>query len=445
MVVYNISVSNRKISLISQTEEVAVGGNKGYEVRFTFDGEWEGKDKVASFFFGGSHYLVEFNGDYCEVPPIFNSNSFRIGVYVGEKTDETNYMSTDTIEIPCKISVRDYISGSRPNGEFGKNYTYEAKGYAEDAKEYADKAEGVLFSANGIESRVSKNEKIIQNIVDGIAPSHFYVDDSVAYSKDVPSNALPYAEINKVGGNVTAIKSSGANLFNIADLHESAVIVGNSFTPAVYAFNQDFFTNTVGASTPIPMEYIDKLIYLEAGNYTFSWESNAIDSRVTICTVSPNDGSVISQFFDNESGYVLTLTEAALITLRRGTNVETTYTNFQINRGNTVLPYVTYKGEVDSFPVPPEVQSLDGYGQSNPDNATEYNYVDFNNRRFVAYGHIVDGVWERHDNAPVVTDISEILSADNFIEVEGGGTIIAENENKKPVPTEITYMLEVTA
>jgi hypothetical protein len=41
------------------------------------------------------------------------------------------------------------------------------------------------------------------------------------------------------------------------------------------------------------------------------------------------------------------------------------------------------------------------------------------------------------------TDLSDILSADNFIEVEGGGTITAVNENGVAVPSQIEYQVEV--
>lgn len=43
---------------------------------------------------------------------------------------------------------------------------------------------------------------------------------------------------------------------------------------------------------------------------------------------------------------------------------------------------------------------------------------------------------------PIVTDISDILTSDNYIEVERGGTITAVNENGFDVPSVITYMLE---
>lgn len=41
---------------------------------------------------------------------------------------------------------------------------------------------------------------------------------------------------------------------------------------------------------------------------------------------------------------------------------------------------------------------------------------------------------------PIITDISDILSADNYIEVEGGGTLTFENEYKYDVPSEVTFV-----
>ena len=43
---------------------------------------------------------------------------------------------------------------------------------------------------------------------------------------------------------------------------------------------------------------------------------------------------------------------------------------------------------------------------------------------------------------PEITNISDILPADNYIEVEGGGTITAVNEYEYAVPTEITYQIK---
>lgn len=44
--------------------------------------------------------------------------------------------------------------------------------------------------------------------------------------------------------------------------------------------------------------------------------------------------------------------------------------------------------------------------------------------------------------APTVTDISDLITDDNMIEVEGGGVIVAVNANKQSAPTAITYQLK---
>lgn len=47
---------------------------------------------------------------------------------------------------------------------------------------------------------ITRNTKRITNIEQGLTPDSFETDDSVAYQKDVPANALPYAAVQKVGG-----------------------------------------------------------------------------------------------------------------------------------------------------------------------------------------------------------------------------------------------------
>ena len=43
---------------------------------------------------------------------------------------------------------------------------------------------------------------------------------------------------------------------------------------------------------------------------------------------------------------------------------------------------------------------------------------------------------------PIVTDISDILTDGNYIEVEGGGTVTMVNEHQLAVPSEITYQVK---
>ena len=57
-----------------------------------------------------------------------------------------------------------------------------------------------LERTDNLESKTNSLEKRIVNLEQGITPSPFETDTSVAYTKDVPSNALPYAEVSSVGG-----------------------------------------------------------------------------------------------------------------------------------------------------------------------------------------------------------------------------------------------------
>ena len=89
--------------------------------------------------------------------------------------------------------------------------------------------------------------------------------------------------------------------------------------------------------------------------------------------------------------------------------------------------------------IPESVQSLDGYGQSNPDNPEEYNYIDF--EKFYSSGHIVDGAWVAYESVQE-TDISDLITDDGSIRVEGGGTLTFVNEFGYAVPSEVYYQLE---
>lgn len=60
------------------------------------------------------------------------------------------------------------------------------------------------------EKKNTVTEKRLVNLEKGIPSDRFTTDSSVAYQKSVPSNALPYAQINKIGG----MTFCGKNLFD---------------------------------------------------------------------------------------------------------------------------------------------------------------------------------------------------------------------------------------
>jgi hypothetical protein len=113
-----------------------------------------------------------------------------------------------------------------------------------------------------------------------------------------------------------------------------------------------------------------------------------------------------------------------------------------LNEGRIALPYSPYSSFCDTFEIAEEIQAIEGYGQSDPDNLNEYNYIDCKRKVFVACGHLnANGNWERYI-IPVETDISHYLPYDSFIKVENGIVIRALNDKNKPIPTSITYLLK---
>lgn len=375
---------------------------------------------------------------------------------------------------------------------------------------------GTPFNIDPLSERVSRNDKRITNLEQGIIPDPFETDNTVAYIKNVPANALPYAEISKVGGmtyyaddvcmlmdsRVTEIKSVGANL--IPNDSRSGTIDFTGF----YDLNVgDILSGYVGETINISFDM--RLTELNAGSNhisiygyqqsgfsfegdrtifpTYEWQRFSLATTVKYWgqIVNGNKGSIA--FYDNNA-------PQNAYSIR----------NIQITLGSEEKPYNPQT--VNTLPIPKAVQALDGYGWGIND--TCYNYIDWDKKQFVkcvdrvdmgeiywagfasnyahtdrifkpaaktlcinhspfesiyidGYGALVavftDGSFTSADElkgtlsgamlyyelaTPEVTNISNILSADNFIGVGGDGTITAVNDYLYAVPTEITYMLK---
>lgn len=165
MVIYRLKVSERVITLLS-IDNISVGGNKGDKAIFDLDDEWSSGalygDLMALFVWNGKYYPSEIksnaSGEYeCEVPPMYNTSNFRIGIYIGEDANSEPYLSTTEIEIPCRLSIRDFAVSA--HNEVGKNYTYEALGYATEAKNAAQSAKESALQA---EERINASTRIVQ-------------------------------------------------------------------------------------------------------------------------------------------------------------------------------------------------------------------------------------------------------------------------------------------
>lgn len=239
----------------------------------------------------------------------------------------------------------------------------------ERAEGYADAAEMSSIEAANSVGRISSVEKRLSNIEQSITPSPFVVDDSVAYAKAVPVNALPYAEVNEIGGMcavkdgalvsapVTEEKSVGKNLVDMERFY-------NPNNWSLENANNKYFSMYVGV--------------LPAGTYKLTAEvtaETAISNMFLYVVIPKGDGSWTS---DNAAKFYqgAYCTDAMrTLTLDKPTPIklwtwDSTYINLQahlqrflkiqIERGSVETEYEPYKSI--SLPIPDAVRNLEGYG-----------------------------------------------------------------------------------
>lgn len=310
------------------------------------------------------------------------------------------------------------------------------------------------------ESRISRNEKRITNLEQGITPDPYYVDDTVAYSKDVPANALPFAEVGMVGGMtyrinvgteeapvyelrsapVTEVESVGANLFG-----------GGEFA-RVLTENGGVLDEAAGTVSLYPENAKDDIYFTGfKPNTQYTFIFHIVESKI-------DNLSVRIQYTDDSFEYfrpsvvgesVIVKTSNSSKSVKALVGAWQIVTKFKYDKCGifegvlTADDFKPYRESI-TLPIPEAVQALPGYGQGNPDNPDEYNAIFWDDNGKPGYSHkgdIIDGAWGTLDKEEI-TDISDLLTEGNYIPVEGGGTVTMLNEYAYAVPSEITYALK---
>ena len=309
---------------------------------------------------------------------------------------------------------------------------------------------------------------------------------------------------------VTAIKSVGANLFDLNKIEkislEKITIIDNEVHIAagsvIYGFDCKVNSNLLeigktyyfGANVSRPEKYGYSIKYKDGERIP-----NILNKAFTITKKVDK--------IDFYIGYGVAY------------DTETVISDIQIIKGTTAQPYTPYVEH--TLPIPEAVQAIHGYGWGVNESAN--NYIDFEKQQFVQSvekidlgsltwskitgsesttfqtpienikpvyeGDFASCVCEKYDTLPyyalyysgdsgiavdyngnlavldsaysdvtsfkeamngvfayielaepIITDISDLLSSDNFIEVEGGGVIAFENEHKTSVPNNTAYV-----
>lgn len=196
--------------------------------------------------------------------------------------------------------------------------------------EYIAALEQGLEDAN---NRNARNSKRITNLEQGLAPDPFETDDSAAYKKDVPENALPYAAIQKIGGAVRRCP----NLLNLIDKTNTS-----SGVTATVSNQSISFSGTPVAST---WNNVGSVM-LSPGTYTISCPK-AIPDAMRIYFM----GQLVSNVTLTSRAQVITFTIAGYCACSVFVEISASYTSntsvlgsfeLMLNTGSSALPYEPY-------------------------------------------------------------------------------------------------------
>lgn len=435
--------NSRFINAVICTEGVPVKAEKSNAVTVTFE------TAEASRTFPG---IVNDDGSV-EVPIVAWAleNEGDVWCYISVSTEES---SLTTMGLLIEVHDRGNVGGE----------------IAEDDPEYddilvilarlSDHDVRISQTEKSVEKALqltSRNDKRITNMEARINPSLLLVDDSVSYAKPVPENALPNAEITKVGGMtyknesnqtlqssiVKRIRSAGINLLEFPYEEMSATRSGVTWTA-----NEDGGVSGSGLASQATWLTIYNNFPLSRGKLYVSLFGDYTNMKVVVALIDGNTGTDvatlnilgINQSID-VSKYP-TATRMRVRIYRDLDGAEISGTCYPLISNSPIEEYVPCTGT--AFEMPAAVQALEGYGEGNPDDPNEYNAViwrDDGMRIYSHKGNIIDGAWVPLAT-PKIIDISDLLPDDNYIGVEENGTIFMENQFGQDVPSTIEFQLK---
>lgn len=222
----------------------------------------------------------------------------------------------------------------------------EIDGKINGALDYVDEVYATNDRANNLEKRVT-------NLEQGIIPSPFETDSTTAYRKYVPSNALPYAEVEKIGGMTRKSK----NLFNPSKLLATETWSVNA--SGVYSGSSGYLKNAFTKSNPyMTFENVDSLTLSFYGYFAEGQSPNGLYFQFSYDDGTTESFSVKST---TETYYTYT-TKAGVkpvsLCFSYGNAGGTHYLrNIQIEKGTVATEYEPYFDGLRSAPVT-EVESV---------------------------------------------------------------------------------------
>lgn len=157
--ILHVDVVN-KIATFQKRGGCIVCGNSDYKIKFSFDREWDAhKEKTARFIYNGQFTDVDFTGDLCPVPIIYDTPEVEVGVYASELKTTTSAFIGCYRSILCEVATP-----SEENNRLHINEAKEAADRAEKAAKEAEEAAGkVIIEGGGISAEVERRLSALEN------------------------------------------------------------------------------------------------------------------------------------------------------------------------------------------------------------------------------------------------------------------------------------------
>lgn len=194
-----------KIATYYKRDGDIVCGNSDYQLKFTFDSEWDAHNsKTARIIINGEYKDVPFLGNVCTLPIIKNATQIEVGVYAGELNTTTRAIIGCKPSILCGSSVpasdeemdKEYASAAKEAAQTAIGAAETAVGAVGKAEIAADRAEDALERAEEAAERAEAAGDEGNEAVIGVLES----DTAVSSVKPVPETSAPYAEVVEIGG-----------------------------------------------------------------------------------------------------------------------------------------------------------------------------------------------------------------------------------------------------
>ncbi len=314
--------------------------------------------------------------------------------------DENGYFNIDSAGEDTGISAFFYpenILASKPN-----IVTVSARYISGTAApSYAGHA-AVVIGGLSIDLPTADNPVVTKTISNSFSEDSFilpvgcFTDYKVAIQAEAGAACTdfePYFEGMR-SAKVTAVKSYGKNLY---DGEQSIVLAKTSGEKVLFSGN----------------------IF---GTVALSWKKTGSVSTTSAALFSYKAQYGATQYATFASKSPIILDGIKELKLLNWCAAEGTLYDIQIEYGSAATAYVPYKGQIDTYEIPKAVRALEGYGSSEA-------YIDFADKAFI--------------NGEATTDISEYITDDVYLTVEGDGYIVVENEHGLEVPLSYTYQVKV--